>query len=238
MPYGGFSVGAGAAHPSYAGNNEVAWNKVERWMLKMQDSGAVYMTGPQPNSSVHHNYFVWQGLSGLEPPPSCDAPLDGTYCTVAQVEAYEDLWWTEVGGWRWNISRCDYNNTARSTQGRAANSTRSGVVAAAAAATQTQHRLFCNQTGNMHGGAIYPDNGSAGWDVHDNVMEKVVHWGFVWDSKKMKDMQFRSCYTDSRLFTNNGAKHNVTFAGNYFVNVSAGDAFPAPAQAIMRNAGV
>lgn len=30
----------------------------------------------------------------------------------------------------------------------------------------------------MHGGAIYPDNGSAGWDVHDNVMEKVVHWGF------------------------------------------------------------
>ena len=244
MPYGAVSVGAGAAHPSYAANNEVAHNKIERWMLLMQDSGAVYMTGPQPGSSVHHNYFGNQGLSGLEPPPACDRPLEGKTCTVAEVEAVEDLWLIRIKGWKWNLTNCHNKSAAVATAGAPSSSSGSGRAASSHRHAYSSRRTaaagggaWCNQAGNMHGGAIYPDNGSADWDVFQNVFEDVVHWGFVWDTRKMRDMAFHSCYTDSPLYTNNAGKHNVTFTGNTFVNRSAGKAWPKAAIAIMRGAG-
>ena len=50
LPYGGFSVGAGAARAGYARDNVLSFNRVERWMGKMQDSAAIYVTGRQPGS--------------------------------------------------------------------------------------------------------------------------------------------------------------------------------------------
>ena len=123
-----------------------------------------------------------------------------------------------MGGWQYNLTSCGANRTWFGPTGR----------------------RWCNQSGNMHGGAIYPDNGSSGWSVVQNVFEDVAHWAFVWDGRpgKMQDMLFGGSWTDSALFTNHAAANNVTFgAGNAFVNRSAGDAWPAGAVAVMRGAG-
>jgi hypothetical protein len=216
--YGAVSVGCGAAHAGYARDNSVAYNLIEGWMLGMQDSGAVYMTGVQPGSSVHHNYMRHQGLTALEAPwgrVSCDsagpfpaaaaAAAGGARCSVDDVIAWEDG-----------------NSTGPCME---------------------EGHVWCNQGGGyprpgMHGGAIYPDNGSSGWDVFANVMQDVFNWAFIWDgSGRMKDMLFRDCYTDSRLFTNNGAAHNVTFEGNTFVNRTGGEPWPSAAEHIMAAAG-
>ena len=211
MPYGAVSVGCGASHALYARDNVVSHNAISRWMLRMQDSGAIYMDGVQPNSSVHHNYMSRQGLTGLEPPPPCDAPLRGARCTLAQVRATEDLWIKQIHGWKYNLSSC--------------------------AAPRAGSAGWCNQSGNAHGGAVYPDNGSSGWDLFANVFEDVYHWAFVWDARKMKDMRFRDSWTDSPLFTNAAAAHNVSIRGNTLVNRSAGEPWPAAALAVVQGAG-
>jgi len=212
LPYGGFSVGCGAAYAGFARDNVISWNRIERWMLQMQDSAGVYMSGVQPNSTVHHNYIARKGLTGLEPRPTCDAPLAGPprRCSAAQVLAVEDLW---IRGLR----ACSKYN--------------------ACSCSRTSPRGFCNQTGNAHGGGIYPDNGSAGWRAFANVLEDVYHALFIWDSKKMMNMSFVGSWTDSLLFTNNAAKHRVVIDGNVFVNRSAGEAWPKEAQAVVDGAG-
>ena len=50
---------------------------------------------------------------------------------------------------------------------------------------------WCNQTGNAHGGGIYTDNGSGGWNVTENVLADVYHWMFSWQPGRMVDMQFQ-----------------------------------------------
>jgi len=95
----------------------------------------------------------------------------------------------------------------------------------------------------MHGGAVYPDNGSSGWDIYANVFEDVFHWAFVWDSTgRMNNMRFRDSFTDSWLITNHAAAFNVSFVGNTYVNISGhkpgdGSMWPPPARAIMARAG-
>merc|ERR1711884_119865 len=102
----------------------------------MQDSAGIYLTGRQPGSRIHRNFISQQGVTGLEPPPHCDAPGTGRRCTLVEVEAFEDIWIKEIGA-PYNITRCK----------------------------KTQEGGWCNQTGNIHGGGIYGDNGSGGWTV-------------------------------------------------------------------------
>lgn len=61
------------------GGVQVSYNRIARFMLKMQDSAGIYVTGRQPGSSIFRNYISEQGLTGLEPPPHCDAPGAGRY---------------------------------------------------------------------------------------------------------------------------------------------------------------
>ena len=207
MPYGGISVGAGASHPGYARDNTIAYNRVCGWMLKMQDSAGVYVTGRQPGSRMHRNFLSGQRLSGLEPPPHCDAPEHGRHCSVQEVVAFEDLWIREIGA-PYNISKC-----VRTPSG------------------------WCNQTGNMHGGGIYPDNGSGGWEVTENAVKDVYHWVFIWDGRpdKMVDMSFHNNFVDTPLFSNNAAANNVSVYDN--VLVWPGQQWPAAAVEVMKAAG-
>lgn len=172
LSYGGFSIGAGAARPGYARDNVLSFNRVERWMGKMQDSAAIYVTGRQPGSVMKGNFLSGQGLSGLEPPPQCDDPAVGRRCTVAEVIAEEDVWIREVGA-----PYCAAHPGSCQPYISSCNKTEEG---------------WCNQTGNAHGGGIYGDNGSAGWHATENVMEGIYHWMFVWDGRpdKMVDMLF------------------------------------------------
>ena len=207
MPYGGISVGAGAARPGYARDNTIAYNRVFGWMLKMQDSAGVYVSGRQPGSRMHRNFLSGQRLSGLEPPPHCDAPEQGRRCTLQEVVDFEDIWIREVGA-PYNISKC-----TRTPSG------------------------WCNQTGNMHGGGIYPDNGSGGWEVTENAVKDVYHWVFVWDGRpdKMVDMSFHNNFVNTPLFSNNAAANNVSVYDN--VLVRPGQQWPAEAVQVMEAAG-
>ena len=96
---------------------------------------------------------------------------------------------------------------------------------------------WCNQTGNAHGGGIYTDNGSGGWNVSENVLADVYHWMFTWQPDKMVDMQFEHNWVDSPLFTNN-AEHStppVRVVSNTLV--ARGGVWPAAAHEVMADAG-
>ena len=129
-----------------------------------QDSAGIYVTGRQPGSRMFRNYISEQGLTGLEPPPHCDAPGTGRRCTVEEVIGAENVWIREVDptGHKYNITRCKRTGPG-----------------------------WCNQTGNAHGGGIYTDNGSGGWDVSENVLAGVYHWMFTWQPGRMVDMRVR-----------------------------------------------
>ena len=184
VPYGAISVGAGAARPGYAHNNTISYNKIARFMLKMVDSAAIYVTGRQPGSRIHRNFITEQGLTGLEPQPQhCNKHR----CTVEELISHENVWIDEVDptGTKYNITSCKRT----STEG------------------------WCNQTGNAHGGGLYTDNGSGGWRVTENVLSQVYHWMFTWQPDKMVDMQFENNFVDSPLYTNNAANSDPPVTG-------------------------
>jgi hypothetical protein len=96
VPYGAISVGAGAARAGYAHNNTVSYNKIARFMLRMEDSAGIYVTGRQSGSRMHRNFISQQGLTGLEPAPHCDAPGTGRRCTMDEALGFEDVWIQQV----------------------------------------------------------------------------------------------------------------------------------------------
>jgi len=206
LPYGGINIGAGAAHPGYARNNTVTFNRIDNWMLRMQDSAGIHVTGRQPGSMIRSNFISRQGLTGLEPPPSCDNPLRGQRCSLDEVVAYEDRWIAQIGK-PYNISSCN-----RTSDG------------------------WCNQTGNSHGGGIYMDNGSGGWEVTGNVLSGIYNWMFVWDGRpgKMVNMSFHHNWVDSWLFSNNAVGNQVSAQDNILVSKGA---WPDGAKVVMQSAG-
>ena len=89
VAYGGISLGWGWAsmNSTYAGDNEIGYNYIASWMGQLQDTGAIYTLGPQPGSTMHHNFLQHQLLTGIEPPAPCEA--QGSRCSLAQVLALE-----------------------------------------------------------------------------------------------------------------------------------------------------
>eukprot|EP01052_Picozoa_sp_SAG31_P012137 SAG31_NODE_702_length_12723_cov_4.100206_5_plen_868_part_00 len=58
LPYTGISLSWGWGVLSYAADNEVAFNEIDSAMCgELVDGGSVYTLGPQPGSTVHHNYL-------------------------------------------------------------------------------------------------------------------------------------------------------------------------------------
>ena len=58
VAYSGVSLSWGWGKASYARDNEVAYNEINGAMCgEMVDGGSIYTLGPQPGSSLHHNYL-------------------------------------------------------------------------------------------------------------------------------------------------------------------------------------
>jgi hypothetical protein len=74
---------------TYARDNTISSNYIAYWMRLLQDTGATYTLGPQPNSSIHDNFIQHQVLSGVEPRPACEA-VDGARCSVEELIALEE----------------------------------------------------------------------------------------------------------------------------------------------------
>eukprot|EP00939_MAST-03C_sp_MAST-3C-sp1_P000324 g324.t1 len=106
---------------------------------------------------------------------------------------------------------------------------------------QQGSRMTGNWLSNMGsgrgGGAYYPDEGSAYWDISNNVFSNAsfctddCEWLHIWTSS-IHDITTHECYTDTATQENHGTNTSLT---NITV-VTNGD-WPAPALSIMRNAG-
>ena len=57
LGYSGVHLGWGwRLAQGYSRNNEVAFNRIRHHMMRMDDGGGLYTSGPQPNTTIHHNY--------------------------------------------------------------------------------------------------------------------------------------------------------------------------------------
>jgi hypothetical protein len=59
-----------------------------------------------------------------------------------------------------------------------------------------------NRTGGAHGGAYYPDDGSAFWHIHDNVAEDLNggEWLFAWNAADQHDLTVDTNFVDTKKF--------------------------------------
>ena len=93
--------------------------------------------------------------------------------------------------------------------------------------------------GSPHGGAYYPDDGSAFWDIHDNVAEDLNggHWLFAWNANDQHDLTVNNNFVDTETYV--CASKTCTVDRTHFVNRSSTPPQPWPpaAMAIMRAAG-
>ena len=66
--YAGVHVGWGwALDEGYSAQNEVGFNRIDHHMQVLSDGGGVYVTGPQPGTTIHDNY-----VSGRPRPKTAD----------------------------------------------------------------------------------------------------------------------------------------------------------------------
>ncbi len=57
VPYSGISVGWGWGQFSYARRNQIAYNRIEKFMQVLRDGGGIYTLSPQPESVIEYNYI-------------------------------------------------------------------------------------------------------------------------------------------------------------------------------------
>eukprot|EP00038_Savillea_parva_P020191 m.30610 g.30610 ORF g.30610 m.30610 type:complete len:825 (+) comp4729_c0_seq1:3-2477(+) len=89
-------------------------------------------------------------------------------------------------------------------------------------------------TGGVHGGAYYPDDGSAFWHIYDNVASDVNLWLFAWNPNDQYNLTVYDNYADTTSYEMNAK--NSTFLNNTYV--PRGTPWPSTAQQIMASAGV
>ena len=93
--------------------------------------------------------------------------------------------------------------------------------------------------GSAHGGAYYPDDGSAFWHIHHNIAEDLNggEWLFAWNAADQHDLTVETNYVDTT--TGVCASATCTVTDTHFVNRSATppEAWPVAALAIMADAG-
>ncbi len=99
----------------------------------------------------------------------------------------------------------------------------------------------CEMTGNycsgalltQFGGAIYPDEGSTGWNIHGNVSAGSGNWLYVWTSS-IHDLAVHDNWSQSGVFIDNGTNDVLTNNTVFSATISA----PAAAQVVMSEAGL
>jgi len=62
---------------------------------------------------------------------------------------------------------------------------------------------------HQNGRAIYPDEGSTGWNIHDNVSQNVQQWLYIWTSS-IHDLVIDHNFSDSKISVNNGTNTQPT----------------------------
>jgi hypothetical protein len=91
---------------------------------------------------------------------------------------------------------------------------------------------FQNQGIFAIGGCMYPDQGSSGWNLHDNVCDNVGHWLMIWGSS-INAITAQNNWSNSTSIVNTGT--NITLANNTYIS---GSAWPPAALAIQSAAGL
>ena len=96
------------------------------------------------------------------------------------------------------------------------------------------------EPGNSHhGGAYYPDDGSAFWHIHHNVAEDLNggEWLFAWNPNDQHDLTVTENFVDTDVFL--CASKTCTVSGTVVVNrtCTPPEPWPAAAEAIMAGAG-
>jgi len=99
------------------------------------------------------------------------------------------------------------------------------------AGSEISYNYCANQT-RLYG-ALYPDEGSANWWVHDNVVDNAVEWLHIWTPSIVNITVERNFYGPQDFNTTHGT--NCTYADNVWV--PPGAAWPAAARDIMAAAG-
>lgn len=93
--------------------------------------------------------------------------------------------------------------------------------------------------GSAHGGAFYPDDGSAFWLIKNNVAEALNggEWLFAWNAHDQHDLTVADNFVDTDAFV--CASKTCAVSGTVVVNrtCTPPQPWPAPAQAIMAAAG-
>jgi hypothetical protein len=171
VPYSGLSLGWNWAIPvqnTIQQGQEISYNRISYWLQsRLADGGATYMLGPQPNST-HHDNYIHDGGSGLEP------------------------------------------------------------------------------GGSQHGSGIYPDDGSAYWDISSNVARNLSggSWLFAWNDEDEFHLTVHGNWADtntSRLACAVSQRPTPTcrWWNNTVVDTAAPkEPWPADARRIMADAGV
>lgn len=146
-PYTAIQMGWGWARGKcdFAGNNTIAYNRLENVMTRLADGGHIYLLGPQPNSKIYRNY----------------------------------------------------TNGAQ-----------------------------------YFSGGIYPDNGSAGWEIYENVCERSSFSLHPWAADS-GDMQIHNNYVSSPRYKL-GASNTYIKNGEVFIRNNP----PEYAQAVIDESGL
>lgn len=96
-----------------------------------------------------------------------------------------------------------------------------------------------NMGAGRGGGGLYPDEGSAYWDIAFNVFSNAsfcaddCEWLHIWTSS-IHDITTHDCFTDTATQEDHGTNTPAT----NITLVKPGDAWPQAAQDIMHNAGL
>ena len=98
-----------------------------------------------------------------------------------------------------------------------------------------------NMGGGLGGGAFYPDEGSAYWEIHDNVFSNATmcsddcEWLHIWNPS-IHDITVRDCFTDTATQRNDGTDTVVERITVVEEGTGRWD-WPEDARDIMDNAG-
>lgn len=91
---------------------------------------------------------------------------------------------------------------------------------------------FQNQGIHANGGCIYPDQGSSGWNVHDNVCDDVGNWFMIW-TNSINTITLQNNWTNTSTMVNLGT--DITLTNNTVIN---GSNWPPAALAIQSSSGL
>jgi hypothetical protein len=99
--------------------------------------------------------------------------------------------------------------------------------------SEVARTFFQGEVMGGSGGAIYPDNGSEGWTIYDNVVDIPPdrRWTYLW-ANDIRNLTYRDNWMNSVLIRNEGT--NIVMTNNTLVN----GPWPAPARQIIDQAGL